>query len=105
MAQPTAPPRAPENINTDLNILGISKIVGAIVGLCAVAPKIISSLNTGWQVRNLQEHQCCMLFYIVTLSEQGLYTISKTAYQIPEGAIVTLIISNLNRPHKIIHGN
>ena len=47
MAQPTAPPRAPENINTYINILGISKILGAIVGLCAVALKIISSLNMG----------------------------------------------------------
>ena len=47
MAQPTVPPRAPENINTDINILGISKILGAVVGLCAVEPKKISSLNTG----------------------------------------------------------
>jgi hypothetical protein len=45
--QPNVPPSAPEKINTVTNILGISKILGAAVGLCAVAPKIISSLNTG----------------------------------------------------------
>ena len=47
MPQPTAPKRAPEKINTDTHILEISKVLGAIVGMCAVAPKIISSWNTG----------------------------------------------------------
>jgi len=47
VVQPTAPPRAPEKINSDANISGISEIMGVILGLCAVAPKILGSLITG----------------------------------------------------------